>query len=50
LANDLSEKHDLAKDQPDRVAAMRAKLHAWYKEMDAKFLTAKGDEPAAWRP
>ena len=26
LADDLSEKHDLAKDQPDRAAAMRRYL------------------------
>jgi arylsulfatase A-like enzyme len=50
LAEDLSEKRDLAGDQPDRVAAMRAKLHAWYKEVDAKFLTRKADGPEPWRP
>ena len=50
LADDIGERDDLAKTHPDRAAAMRAKLHAWYKETDAKFLQAKGDGPQPWRP
>jgi hypothetical protein len=36
---------------PDRVTAMNNRLHAWYKDVDAKFLQPKrpGD-PAPWRP
>ena len=50
LADDIGEQTDLAKTHPDRASAMRAKLHAWYKETDAKFLQAKGDGPQPWRP
>lgn len=50
LRNDAGEKHDLAAAQPQRVAAMRAKLHAWYKQVDAKFLQPKPDGPMPWRP
>jgi arylsulfatase A-like enzyme len=50
LADDLSEKHDLADQQPNRVAEMRKSLHQWYKEVDAKFLRAKKNGPEPWRP
>ncbi|MCB1122971.1 MAG: sulfatase-like hydrolase/transferase, partial [Verrucomicrobiae bacterium] len=46
LRDDIGEQTDLAKSQPDRVADMRARLHAWYQEVDAKFLQPK--EP--WKP
>ena len=29
---------------------MRARLHAWYEEVDAKFLQKKDDGPEPWRP
>ncbi|MCA9219250.1 MAG: sulfatase, partial [Planctomycetales bacterium] len=49
LADDVSEQHDLAAKHPDRVDAMRGRLHDWYKSVDARFLQAKnGAEP--WRP
>ena len=49
LENDLSERNDLAAQQPERVQKMRAMLHAWYRKMDAKFLREhKGVKP--WRP
>jgi len=49
LDEDAGERHDLASELPDRVNAMRDRLHAWYKEVDAKFLQPKdGREP--WRP
>ena len=50
LADDLGERHDLAAKQPERVAAMRKKLHAWYIDVDAKFLQPKGNGPMPWRP
>lgn len=50
LADDLGEKHDLAAEHPERVAAMRKKLHAWYREVDAKFLQPKKNGPQPWRP
>jgi len=46
LKNDIGEKTDLAVMQPNRVASMKSKLHAWYKEVDAKFLQPK--DP--WKP
>ncbi|MEC7583638.1 MAG: sulfatase [Planctomycetota bacterium] len=49
LSEDLGERNDLAAADPERVAAMRARLHAWYAEVGAEFLRAKdGQEP--WRP
>ena len=49
LSEDIGERNDLAASDPDRVAAMRARLHAWYAEVGAEFLRAKdGREP--WRP
>ena len=50
LADDISEQNDLAESEAERVKAMRAKLHAWYKETDAKFLRAKGNGPEPWQP
>jgi len=50
LRLDIGEREDLAFAYPERVEQMRAKLHAWYKEVDAKFLERKGDGPAPWRP
>ncbi|QDU40752.1 Arylsulfatase [Maioricimonas rarisocia] len=49
LAEDIGERHDLAEQMPERVDAMRRQLHAWYRDVDAKFLQPKdGREP--WRP
>ena len=50
LADDIGELKDLASEQPDRVEAMREKLHAWYKTVDAKFLQQKKDGPKPWQP
>jgi len=50
LRQDIGERTDLAAKHPDRVAQMRRKLHAWYKQVDAKFLQPKGDGPKPWRP
>ncbi len=51
LAHDVGERDDLAADHPERVDQMRDKLHAWYREVDAKFLQAKGEDgPQPWRP
>ncbi len=40
LAQDLGEKNDLAAKEPQRVAQLRAELHAWQKQVGAKFPTA----------
>ena len=51
LKEDVGEQIDLAKHMPDRVAAMRSRLHKWYKEVDAKFLQPKPPNgPQPWRP
>jgi arylsulfatase A-like enzyme len=51
LKNDAGERNDLAAKQAPRVSELRNKLHAWYREVDAKFLEPKtpgGLRP--WRP
>lgn len=49
--DDIGEQTDLAESMPERVNAMRRKLHAWYREVDAKFLRAKeAGGPQPWRP
>lgn len=50
LAEDIGERNDLAEKHPERVEAMRDKLHAWYQEVDAKFLQLKKNTPDAPRP
>ncbi len=50
LADDLGERDDLAEQLPGKVRTMRQRLHAWYAEVDAKFLEPKPDGPAPWRP
>lgn len=50
LAKDIGERNDLAEKMPDRVDAMRKRLHKWYQEVDAKFLQAKPNGPEPWRP
>ena len=50
LKDDLGEQNDIADMHPERVTRMRARLHAWYETVDAKFLQPKDDGPAPWRP
>ena len=50
LKDDVGERHDLADSLPARVTSMRKRLHAWYLEVDAKFLQAKPGGPEPWRP
>jgi len=50
LADDVGERRDLAETMPERVDEMRKKLHAWYQEVDAKFLQPKPDGSIPWRP
>ena len=35
LRDDLSEKHDLAKDMPEKASALREQLHAWRDSVGA---------------
>lgn len=49
LKEDIGELNDIAEQNAERVAAMRDRLHRWYKEVDAKFLQPKdGQQP--WHP
>lgn len=50
IRHDLGETKDLANQYPERAEAMRQKLHAWYQEVDAKFLQAKDNGPTPWKP
>ncbi len=50
LKEDIGEQHDIAEAHPEKVAEMRARLHAWYKEVDAKFLQPKDGGSMPWRP
>ncbi|MGC6459067.1 MAG: sulfatase [Akkermansiaceae bacterium] len=51
LKDDIGEKNDVKEQHPKIVKSMRAKLHAWYKETDAKFLQKKkGQKEEPWRP
>ena len=50
LKNDVGESKDLTSKETGRTEHMKKKLHAWYKEVDAKFLQSKGDSGEPWRP
>lgn len=50
LTEDIGERTDLSEKNPERVAEMRKQLHAWYKDVGAKFLSAKENGPQPWRP
>lgn len=50
LAEDVGERNDLVGSEPERVRSMQEKLHAWYNEVDAKFLQAIDGGPQPWRP
>lgn len=50
LKKDIGEQHDLAAKHPKKVERLRAQLHAWYEEVDAKFLQPKDGGPLPWRP
>jgi hypothetical protein len=40
----------LAGQMPERVRQLRDRLHAWYGEVDAKFLRPKPGGPEPWSP
>ncbi len=50
LKSDIGERKDLAQKERQRVDAMRARLHGWYRQVDAKFLQPKSNGPTPWRP
>ncbi|MCY3971560.1 MAG: sulfatase [Acidobacteria bacterium] len=49
LEADIGERNDLAAEEPERVAEMRARLHAWYGQVGAEFLSALPDGPEPWQ-
>jgi len=46
VVEDMGEAHDLAAEQPERVAAMRAKLDAWRKSMNVQEMTIRAAAPS----
>jgi arylsulfatase A-like enzyme len=50
LDRDLGERTDLAEKMPEVARQMRHRLHAWYRDVDAKFLRPKPGGPEPWRP
>ncbi|MEO8353744.1 MAG: sulfatase, partial [Chthoniobacteraceae bacterium] len=47
LSKDIGETTNLAASEPDRVKALLAELHAWQKDVTAKFPTANANfDPA----
>ena len=50
LERDVGEQNDVAARHPARVERMRDRLHDWYDAVDARFLQAREDGPAPWRP
>ncbi len=50
LREDIGERTDLADRMPERVKNMRSRLHAWYEDVDAKFLQPKPNGPQPWQP
>lgn len=50
LKEDIGEKIDLAEKQPETVQQLRSKLHAWYQDVDARFLQPLPEGPAPWSP
>ncbi len=49
LADDVGEQHDIAAEKPDLVNRLRETLHAWYDEVDARFLEP-GAAGVPWHP
>lgn len=50
LADDVGERNDLAAAMPERAAALRERLHDWYRDVDARFLEPRPGGPMPWRP
>ena len=50
LRDDIGETRDLSARESARAAMMRTKLHAWYKETNARFLVQKPGGPLPWGP
>jgi arylsulfatase A-like enzyme len=50
LVRDVGEKTDVSSEHPARVDEMKKSLHAWYRQVDAKFLRPTPGGPQPWRP
>jgi arylsulfatase A-like enzyme len=43
LKGDIGEQHDLSDSEPEKVAELRAKLHAWRKRVSAQTMERNPD-------
>jgi arylsulfatase A-like enzyme len=43
LRDDLGEQRDLSRSEPERAAALRAKLHAWRRDVSANMMPPNPD-------
>jgi hypothetical protein len=50
LGEDPGERTDVAAREPARVAKMRTRLHAWYRDVGARFLQPRDGGAEPWRP
>jgi arylsulfatase A-like enzyme len=50
LAGDPGERQDLTVSRPERVTALRRRLHEWYASVGARFLEPLNGGPPPWRP
>ena len=52
VVEDISEQDDLAPQHPEQVEAMRAELHRWLRDQNARFLRQRPEpgSPEPWRP
>ena len=50
LKQDPGERQDLAASEPERVDAMRSRLHDWYWETGARFLRPRKGGATPWHP
>jgi len=50
LKEDIGEQHDRAGQQPDQFQRLRNELHAWYRQVDARFLRTRENGSEPWEP
>jgi hypothetical protein len=47
---DIGERENLAAAEPARARELRTQLHAWYRDVGARFLEQAPGGPEPWRP
>jgi arylsulfatase A-like enzyme len=50
LSDDLGERRDLSETESQRTDQLRQQLHAWYREVGARFLRPQPGGPQPWHP